>query len=249
MKFGERKTMEKIRVLTAGDSALLLQFEQRIGEDVNRRISATVKLLKMQQIEGIVDMIPAYASLLVQYNPLVIRYEEIYKRVSAIVKMDTKVESMEKKVWEIPVLYGGELGPDFSYVAEHAGISGEELIRLHSEEDYLVYMLGFLPGFTYLGGLEEKLHTPRLENPRVKIPAGSVGIGGSQTGVYPVDSPGGWQLIGRTPVKMYDPEKQDPILVQAGEYIHFYPITDAEYTRISEAVASGNYSVQWHKEG
>ena len=164
-------------------------------------------------------------------------------------KMDTKVESMEKKVWEIPVLYGGELGPDFSYVAEHAGISGEELIRLHSEKDYLVYMLGFLPGFTYLGGLEEKLHTPRLENPRVKIPAGSVGIGGSQTGVYPVDSPGGWQLIGRTPVKMYDPEKQDPILVQAGEYIHFYPITDSEYARISEAVASGNYSVQWHKEG
>ena len=241
--------MEKIRVLTAGDSALLIQFEQRIGEDVNRRISATVKLLKMQQIEGIVDMIPAYASLLVQYNPLVIRYEEIYKRVSAIVKMDTKVESMEKKVWEIPVLYGGELGPDFSYVAEHAGISGEELIRLHREKDYLVYMLGFLPGFTYLGGLEEKLHTPRLENPRVKIPAGSVGIGGSQTGVYPVDSPGGWQLIGRTPVKMYDPEKQDPILVQAGEYIHFYPIRDAEYARISEAVASGNYSVQWHKEG
>lgn len=249
MQFGERKTMEKIRVLTAGDSALLLQFEQRIGEDVNRRISATVKLLKMQQIEGIVDMIPAYASLLVQYNPLVIRYEEIYKRVSAIVKMDTKVESMEKKVWEIPVLYGGELGPDFSYVAEHAGISGEELIRLHSEKDYLVYMLGFLPGFTYLGGLEEKLHTPRLENPRVKIPAGSVGIGGSQTGVYPVDSPGGWQLIGRTPVKMYDPEKQDPILVQPGEYIHFYPITDSEYTRISEAVAAGNYMVQWHKEG
>ena len=249
MKFGERKTMEKIRVLTAGDSALLLQFEQRIGEDVNRRISATVKLLKMQQIEGIVDMIPAYASLLVQYNPLVIRYEEIYKRVSAIVKMDTKVESMEKKVWEIPVLYGGELGPDFSYVAEHAGISGEELIRLHSEKDYLVYMLGFLPGFTYLGGLEEKLHTPRLENPRVKIPAGSVGIGGSQTGVYPVDSPGGWQLIGRTPVKMYDPEKQDPILVQPGEYIHFYPITDSEYTRISEAIAAGNFTVQWHKEG
>ena len=249
MKFGERKTMEKIRVLTAGDSALLIQFEQRIGEDVNRRISATVKLLKMQQIEGIVDMIPAYASLLVQYNPLVIRYEEIYKRVSAIVKMDTKVESMEKKVWEIPVLYGGELGPDFFHVAEHAGISGEELIRLHSEKDYLVYMLGFLPGFTYLGGLEEKLHTPRLENPRVKIPAGSVGIGGSQTGVYPVGSPGGWKLIGRTPVKMYDPEKQDPILVQAGEYIHFYPITDAEYARISEAVASGNYSVQWHKEG
>ena len=249
MKFGERKTMEKIRVLTAGDSALLLQFEQRIGEDVNRRISATVKLLKMQQIEGIVDMIPAYASLLVQYNPLVIRYEEIYKRVSAIVKMDTKVESMEKKVWEIPVLYGGELGPDFSYVAEHAGISGEELIRLHSEKDYLVYMLGFLPGFTYLGGLEEKLHTPRLENPRVKIPAGSVGIGGSQTGVYPVDSPGGWQLIGRTPVKMYDPEKQDPILVQPGEYIHFYSITDSEYAKISEAVAAGNYTVQWHKEG
>lgn len=239
--------MEKVRVVAAGDSAILIQFQQEISEEVNRRISATVQLIKMQQIEGIVDMIPAYASLLVEYNPLVIRYEELFRRLRSLVKMDTRVESMEKKVWEIPVCYGGNFGPDLDFVSEKSSLTVEEVIEKHSSIDYLIYMLGFLPGFTYLGGLPEALHTNRLDSPRLRIPAGSVGIGGSQTGVYPVDSPGGWRLIGKTPVKMYDPLKKEPILTRAGEYIRFCPISLKEYQEIEEAVAEDRYEVRWHK--
>ena len=122
------------------------------------------------------------------------------------------------------------------------------MIRVHSSRDYLIYMLGFLPGFTYLGGLDERLHTPRLANPRIRIPAGSVGIGGSQTGIYPLDSPGGWQLMGMTPVKTYDPSREMPILVEAGDYIRFVPVDEAEYFRIKEAVDRGEYQCTVHEE-
>ena len=148
---------------------------------------------------------------------------------------------------EIPVLYGGEMGPDLEFVAQHAGKTPEEVVGIHTSADYLIYMLGFTPGFAYLGGMSGEIAAPRLETPRVKIPAGSVGIAGSQTGVYPIDSPGGWQLIGRTPVRMYDPEREPPILPQAGQYIRFYPIDRAEFDRIS-ALGSG-YACSTHPRG
>ena len=162
--------------------------------------------------------------------------------------MESHQESGKKKVWEIPVVYGGTYGPDLSAIAEHAGISEEEVIRIHSSKDYLIYMLGFLPGFTYLGGLDEKIHTPRLASPRVRIPAGSVGIGGSQTGIYPMDSPGGWQLMGMTPVKTYDPERETPILVESGDYIRFVPVTEEEYLEIKTSVEAGTYEVKVREE-
>ena len=133
-------------------------------------------------------------------------------------------------------------------IAKHAGLTEEEVIRIHSSMDYLIYMLGFLPGFTYLGGLDERIHTPRLQTPRVRIEAGSVGIGGSQTGIYPLDSPGGWNLMGKTPVKTYDPDREVPILVEAGEYIRFVPVTEEEYLRIEEEVRNGTYQVTIHEE-
>ena len=123
------------------------------------------------------------------------------------------------------------------------------MIKLHSSKDYLIYMLGFLPGFSYLGGLDERLHTPRLANPRIKINAGSVGIGGSQTGIYPLDSPGGWQLIGLTPVKTYDPNREVPILFEAGDYIRFVPIDEAEFYRIKELANKGEYQCIVHEGG
>ena len=132
-------------------------------------------------------------------------------------------------VVEIPVFYGGSYGEDLKDVAAHAGLTEEEVIKLHSSVDYNIYMLGFLPGFPYLGGLDPKLFTPRLDNPRTKIPEGSVGIGGEQTGIYPLESPGGWRLIGRTPLKLYDPDREQPFLYQAGDYIRFVPITAEEY--------------------
>ena len=141
-----------------------------------------------------------------------------------------------------------EYGPDLGNIAEHAGLSEKEVIEIHSSRDYLIYMLGFLPGFTYLGGLDERIHTPRLANPRIKINAGSVGIGGSQTGIYPLDSPGGWQLMGMTPVKTYDPDRETPILVEAGDYIRFVPIDEQEYKRIKEMVDNGTYECVVHEE-
>jgi KipI family sensor histidine kinase inhibitor len=233
--------MHKVRILTAGDSSLLVEFGHEISPEINRKISSTVQLMKEQHIEGIVDVIPTYCSLLVNYDPLVIGYKDLKKRLEGLVKVDVKSGEGKKTIVEIPVCYGGEYGPDIANIAEHAGLTEEEVIKIHSSKDYLIYMLGFLPGFTYLGGLDERIHTPRLASPRIKIRAGSVGIGGSQTGIYPLDSPGGWQLMGMTPVKTYDPDREVPILVEAGQYIRFIPIDEAEYLRIEELVDRGEY--------
>jgi KipI family sensor histidine kinase inhibitor len=146
---------------------------------------------------------------------------------------------------QIPTLYGGEYGPDLESVAAHAGLTQARVVSLHSETDYLVYMMGFTPGFPYLGGLPEELFTPRLETPRARIPAGSVGIAEGQTGVYPVVSPGGWRLIGRTPLKLFDPERDPPSLVSAGDHVRFVPLAgEDEYKSILDLDESGEYEVE-----
>lgn len=233
--------MQDIRIVAAGDSSILIEFGNKIDPEINRRITTIVQLMKDQQIEGVVDMIPAFCSLLINYDPRIVSYEKMYKRMKALVKIDLKGGGRKKKVFEIPVCYGGEYGPDIGTIAQHGGLTEEEVIKIHSSRDYLIYMLGFLPGFCYLGGLDERIHTPRLANPRVKISAGSVGIGGSQTGIYPLDSPGGWQLMGMTPVKTYDPERKKPILLEAGDYIRFIPVDEGEYKRIKELVERNEY--------
>ena len=236
-----------IKILTAGDSSILVEFGKVISPEINRKITAMVQLMKMQHIEGVVDIIPAFCSLLINYDPRVISYEEIKERMQHLLKMDAKMDEGKKKIYEIPVCYGGEFGPDIANIAQHAGLTEEEVIKIHSSRDYLIYMLGFLPGFCYLGGLDERIHTPRLANPRIKISAGSVGIGGSQTGIYPLDSPGGWQLMGMTPVKTYDPDREVPILLEAGDYIRFIPIDEEEYNRIKELVERGEYQCVIHE--
>ena len=227
---------------------MLIEFGNEISPEVNRKIAAVVELMREQHIEGVVDVIPAFCSLLVNYDPRVIRYEKMRKRMESLLRVDIKVGEGKRKIFESPVLYGGEYGPDLESIAEHAGLSEGEVIKIHSSQDYLIYMLGFLPGFCYLGGLDERIHTPRLANPRLKIRAGSVGIGGSQTGIYPLDSPGGWQLMGMTPVKTYDPEREVPILVEAGNYIRFMPVDEAEYKRIQAQVEDGSYQCVIHEE-
>ncbi|MCD8363027.1 MAG: 5-oxoprolinase subunit PxpB [Lachnospiraceae bacterium] len=233
--------MQNIKIVAAGDSSILIEFGSEINPEINRKITSTVQLIRAQQIEGIVDMIPAFCSLLINYDPRIITYDRIQSRMAELVKMDVKASAQKKKVFEIPVCYGGDFGPDIENIAANAGLSVEEVIKIHSSSDYLIYMLGFLPGFCYLGGLDERIHTPRLANPRVKIPAGSVGIGGSQTGIYPLDSPGGWQLMGLTPVKTYDPDRETPILLEAGDYIRFVPIDREEFDRIKELVDKNEY--------
>lgn len=239
--------MPNIRILTAGDSSLLIEFGKEINPEINRRITATVQLMKAQTVEGVIDVIPAFCSLLINYDPRVIGYEAMKERMESLLKLETEASENRKKIYEIPVCYGGEYGPDLDNIAKHAGLTPEEVIEIHSSRDYLIYMLGFLPGFCYLGGLDERIHTPRLANPRIKISAGSVGIGGSQTGIYPLDSPGGWQLMGMTPVKTYDPDRETPILVEAGDYIRFVPIDEAEYKRIKELVDREEYQCVVHE--
>lgn len=236
--------MQNVKILTAGDSSLLIQFGNAIDPAINAKIAATVQLIKEQQIEGVVDLIPAFCSLLINYDPRVISYDDMKLRMEKILSIEIATGSRKKKIYEIPVCYGGAYGPDLPTIAEHAGLSEQEVIEIHSSTDYLIYMLGFLPGFTYLGGLDERIHTPRLANPRIRIQAGSVGIGGSQTGIYPMDSPGGWQLMGLTPVKTYDPEREIPILVEAGDYIRFVPIDEAAFERIKKEVEDGTYEVR-----
>lgn len=237
--------MADVRFLIAGDSSLCAEFGNEISKEINAQIRAFNILLKESGIAGIVETIPTYRSLLIQYDPGVISYKSLEGKLKKLLAKLDSVEIPPSEVLEVPVLYGGEeMGPDLKFVAENAKMSEEEVIKLHSEPEYLIYMLGFTPGFTYLGGLNDAIETPRLKTPRVKIPAGSVGIAGKQTGVYPIDSPGGWQLIGRTPLKMYDADREKPILPEAGQYIKFVPIDRAEFDRIAAEVEKGTYEVR-----
>lgn len=231
------------RIRTAGDSALLIEFEQEIKQETNQKIKAILQWLKEQSIEGILDMVPAFASLLISYDPRLLSYDSLINQLDTLLQQEVKESQVQQRIIEIPVCYGGAYGPDLSFVAQNAGLTETEVIARHTSRDYLIYMLGFLPGFPYLGGLDETIHTPRLENPRLTIAAGSVGIGGSQTGIYPMASPGGWRLIGRTPLKTYDPQRQQPFIFGAGDYIRFKVIDESDYDNIYQAVLAGNYEV------
>lgn len=218
------------KYLLAGDKAIVVEFGDIIDEDINRKVINLMKNIESSSlINSIYEMIPTYRSLMIIYNPLKITFNDLINSVKNIECNLKILDKSEKNIIKIPVLYGNDCGPDIDTVAKHNGLSIEDVIRLHSEAEYLVYMLGFTPGFTYLGGMNNKLETPRLTNPRVKIPEGAVGIAGKQTGVYPIESPGGWQLIGRTPIKLYNPKRENPILLKAGDYVKFTPITKDEF--------------------
>lgn len=192
-----------------------------------------------ENVAGIGEVVPAFSSLLVRYDPLVTDYEEIVFRIGkAAADLElADVEESRGEIVEIPVCYGGEFGEDLADVAAQNNITEQEVISIHSGGLYRLYMIGFLPGFPYLGGLDKRVCCPRLKSPRVKIPAGAVGIGGEQTGMYPVESPGGWRLIGRTPLTLFDPEGILPLPYKAGDMIKFTAIDKAEYGKIAAAEA------------
>ena len=230
--------MEQPRFLLTGDTSLSVEFGSEISEAINRRIRAFGLALEAAAIPGVTELVPTYRSMMIHYNPEVIGYAALTARLTAVLGGLDQIALPPSQVLEIPVLYGGEAGPDLAFVAEHAGLTPEEVIARHTKPEYLIYMLGFTPGFTYLGGLDERLFCPRLQTPRTRIPAGSVGIGGEQTGIYPLDSPGGWQLIGRTPLRLFTPASGGQLPYAAGDRIRFVPITPEQF-RVIEARQGG----------
>lgn len=224
-----------------GDRGIRIQLGDAISKETNKRIRNFSALLEKEKILGVIEWIPTYTALSIYYDPFLISYDLLQDRMKSLYEKLLQVELPPAEIIEIPVYYGGKYGTDLEFVAEHNRLTTQEVINFHTDTEYLIYMMGFSPGFPYLGGMSEEIATPRLASPRAKIPAGSVGIAGSQTGVYPTESPGGWQIIGRTPLKLYNPNSNPPILLRTGNYIRFSPITEAEYEEIAAAVLQGTY--------
>jgi inhibitor of KinA len=221
------------RIRPAGDRALLIEFGTEINPGINLRVQEFCHGAGAHKILGIGEMVPSYCSVLVYYDPFLLSFSATAAWAEEFLGSEPLQNERSAPIKEVPVLYGGEYGPDLSFVARHNQTSEEDVIRLHTGKDYLVYVVGFSPGFAAMGIVPPQVQAPRLTSPRTKVPAGSVGIGGLQTGIYAVESPGGWQLIGRTPLKLFDLEKNPPSFFQAGDYARFYSIDEKEFKEIS----------------
>ena len=238
---------ENFIIEPAGDAAIVVRYGNEIEYSVHRKVQMLSNYLTQNSFKGFIECIPSYTSLTVFYDPLLVEKSHAYKvgkmvspykDVRSIIEdmlTNLKDEEIEThRTVEIPVCYGGECGPDLEFVAKQNNLTTDEVISLHSGGEYLVYMLGFAPGFPFLGGMSEKIATPRRSTPRTSIPAGSVGIAGKQTGVYPISTPGGWQLIGQTPLSLFLSEKEPPSLLQAGDIVKFYPISYNDFLEWKE---------------
>jgi len=222
------------RYMPFGDNGLLIEFGDVISLEVNRRVIALSEAIIGAKIQGVEELVPTYRSLLVRYNASKISYEQLVFRIKDVEKTmeEQSMEKVGRKII-IPVVYGGEYGPDLTDVARFHGLTEEQVVKIHSGREYRVYMVGFVAGFPYLGEVADEIATPRLETPRLKVPAGSVGIAEKQTGIYPCEAPGGWRIIGRTLLRLFNPLQQPPVLLQLGDIVKFKPISEKEF-RITE---------------
>ncbi len=225
--------MGNVRFLPCGDQAVTVEWGSTIDEHINRQVHAFARKVEELSHPAITEVVPTYRSATVHYRPEVFSYEELNQLLLSLTQGGPE-EGEELPVVEIPVCYGGEYGPDLLEVAQHCSLTPEEVIARHTAPTYRIYMLGFTPGFPYLGGMDPSIAAPRRKEPRIHIPAGSVGIAGEQTGVYPIVSPGGWQLIGRTPLRLFDPQREQPILLSAGAGIRFVPIDEETFRKMEE---------------
>ena len=215
-----------------GDRGLLLEFGDGISREINEKVRRMALAIQAEAIEGIVETVPTYRSLLIIYDPVILSVEGLRSRLIRIEEGLQLTPFPEPRLIRIPVVYGGVYGPDLEEVARYHQVSPEEVIQLHCSNPYLIYMIGFMPGYPYMGELPQALVTPRLKTPRLLVPKGSVAIAQRQTGIYSMESPGGWQILGRTPVELFDPGKDPPALLQMGDFVQFYPIDEREFKEI-----------------
>jgi inhibitor of KinA len=228
-----------------------VELGDTVDEEVNARVHLLATAVARQLASDVEEVVPTYRSLLILFDPLRVKRSLLIRRVEKILAALPGGAALRRsRVVHIPVCYGGELGPDLEFVAQHSGLSAQEVVAVHASAAYRVYMLGFTPGFPYLGGMSPRIAVPRLEQPRPRIPAGTVGIAGEQTGIYPVESPGGWRLIGRTPLRLFDWTRPEPFLVRAGDLLRFGAIEAEEFRDLERRVAEGRYVAEIeHAEG
>ncbi len=220
---------DTFRLVSAGESVVIVEFEERIDPEVNARAIALADRLDAARIPGVRDVVPTYRAVAVYFDPLRTDTDALRARVSTEATVVPAVLEHSRAPVRIPVCYGGDLGPDLANVAALTSLSEAEVVERHTAATYRVFMLGFVPGFAYMGLVDPRIAVPRHTTPRVRVPVGSVAIAGPQTGVYPAESPGGWQLIGRTPVKPFDPARADPFLMRAGDAVEFFVIDRAQF--------------------
>ncbi|MDC3411993.1 5-oxoprolinase subunit PxpB [Aquibacillus sp. 3ASR75-11] len=235
----------EFRLHPLGDNAVIIEVGEEMNIESQKNVEILCSFFDTQPFDWIIEYIPAFTTVAVFYDPVKIQkkhksdflkfpYDYACDALNKILVELQLNETTEPRIVEIPVCYGGELGPDIEHVASYNGITTKEVMDIHSKGDYLVHMIGFAPGFPYIGGMSDKIATPRRTSPRLKIPAGTVGIAGKQTGVYPIETPGGWQLIGRTPIKLFLPNEATPSLLKAGDKIKFTPISNERYKELEE---------------
>jgi inhibitor of KinA len=234
-----------VKYLCSGDKAVTVEFGNDISEEIAERVTAMKRSLDENRTLGIVEVVQTYRSLLIYYDPSVWSYKDLVEELEKV-ERNLEVKKTEKKrVIDIPVLYGGVFGPDLRYIADLNRATEADIVKRHISKDYMVYMVGFTPGFPYLGKLDESIMAPRKSSPRLKVPKGSVGIAGNQTGIYPMESPGGWNIIGITPVNLYSLEWDRPALLEPGDYVRFRSVDENEYRKIENEVKKKGEKFRW----
>ncbi|MFX0199121.1 MAG: 5-oxoprolinase subunit PxpB [Candidatus Hodarchaeota archaeon] len=228
----------EIHYRLAGDNYLFVEFGKEINEEINQKVVSTFLVLEEQEIPGLRELIPTFCSLCLNYDQLKVTASELQEKIDVLIQQKRALQLRQAKMVEIPTIYGGKYGPDLESMAEYHSLSPEEVITLHQAGEYWVGLVGFLAGYPYLGGLSPKIATPRLKTPRTSVPRGSVGIAGNLTGIYPVSSPGGWQIIGRTPIQLFDVNKRPPALLSVGDRVKFVKISENEFKQLSKELES-----------
>jgi len=232
----------KVRFLAAGDRALVVEFGERIDRALSAEVLRLHASLRSSGLAGVVETVPTFRSLMVHYDPLVTTGTALEQAIASLLSREPGTRNTGT-LWRVPVCYDGEFAPDLAEVGRLTGLSPGEVVALHSATRYHVYMLGFLPGFPYMGDLPARLALPRRADPRVRVPTGSIAIATSFTSIYPYESPGGWHLIGATPIRLFDPERAQPALFTPGDAVQYESVDPAAFASIKTAVDNGSYQI------